>query len=550
MARLLTAMLALLGAGSAFGACIPSGTVDQFHPFIAVDPADKTTRVTGLTGFTVYRFRDAGAAAAMTTPTVQEPDAVNMPGVYRLLLDEDMTVAAGNDVEIMAFHVTQASMEPVTFAIELCRPKVTAGETLTVASGGATVATNNDKTGYALTQTFPTNFADLSITATTGRVDVAAVGGAAQTATNIGARLTGIEGPTFDSGADCLECVHDRGDAAWTTGAGTGLTPLASGTAQGGTVTTIQLAAGETFADDILGGAAVKLTGGTGAGQHAIILSYLGATDTATVHTQYANNQWITIPSTDTTYEIVPATVNVQAWNASGVNTNVQTAADIRTEMDNNSTQLAKLGTPAGASLAADIAALNDLDSTAVQAAANAALVANDLDHLLLTSYDPTTPPGASTSLLNQIIENDLGVVRFTANSLEQAPAGGGGSADWTTGERDEIRGRLGITGTTAVGGNTPTLARQSSIDALNDPSAVAIRDAIMDYVLDNSVTFEQAICHMQAVLLGAADFTTGAPDRTVFQNPGGTQPRVTITYGTDDGDRTSVVLSTIGCGS
>jgi hypothetical protein len=34
------------------------------------------------------------------------------------------------------------------------------------------------------------------------------------------------------------------------------------------------------------------------------------------------------------------------------------TAAQIRTEIDNNSTQLAKLGTPAGASLAADVAAV------------------------------------------------------------------------------------------------------------------------------------------------------------------------------------------------
>lgn len=39
-------------------------------------------------------------------------------------------------------------------------------------TSGVTVTTNNDKTGYSLTQTFPTNFADLSISVTTGLVDI------------------------------------------------------------------------------------------------------------------------------------------------------------------------------------------------------------------------------------------------------------------------------------------------------------------------------------------------------------------------------------------
>lgn len=42
----------------------------------------------------------------------------------------------------------------------------TSGRTITVdASGNLTVATNNDKTGYSLTQSFPSNFASLAITA-------------------------------------------------------------------------------------------------------------------------------------------------------------------------------------------------------------------------------------------------------------------------------------------------------------------------------------------------------------------------------------------------
>jgi len=116
---------------------IPSGVVDQVIFFVAVDATDLKTRETGLTTFTVYRARDTGAATAMTTPTVTELSAANMPGVYSLLLDEDMTIAAGNDSEEMIFHITQAAMAPVTRTIELYRPKITAGETVTAANGAA-----------------------------------------------------------------------------------------------------------------------------------------------------------------------------------------------------------------------------------------------------------------------------------------------------------------------------------------------------------------------------------------------------------------------------
>ena len=73
----------------------------------------------------------------MTTPTVNETDATNMPGVYELLLDEDMTIGAGNDSEEIALHITQASMAPVTRTVELYRPKITAGNTLDVTATGA-----------------------------------------------------------------------------------------------------------------------------------------------------------------------------------------------------------------------------------------------------------------------------------------------------------------------------------------------------------------------------------------------------------------------------
>jgi len=49
------------------------------------------------------------------------------------------------------------------------------------------------------------------------------------TGTTLPARFTGVEGATFATATDSLEAIRDRGDAAWTTGAGTGLTALANG---------------------------------------------------------------------------------------------------------------------------------------------------------------------------------------------------------------------------------------------------------------------------------------------------------------------------------
>jgi len=101
---------------------IPNGSTDRKIYFVAVDSTDLKTRETGLTTFTVYRSRNGGSGTAMSTPTIAELDSTNMSGVYSLLVDEDTTLGAGNDTEEMCFHITQASMAPVTRTIELYHP--------------------------------------------------------------------------------------------------------------------------------------------------------------------------------------------------------------------------------------------------------------------------------------------------------------------------------------------------------------------------------------------------------------------------------------------
>lgn len=68
-----------------------------------------------------------------------------------------------------------------------------------------------------------------------------------------------------------------------------------------------------------------------------------------------------------------------------------------------------------------------------VQSEVQDAIEANHLDHLLAADYNPASKPGVSTALLNELVESDAGVSRFTANALEQAPSGGGGGGGGTT---------------------------------------------------------------------------------------------------------------------
>lgn len=108
---------------------------------------------------------------------------------------------------------------------------------------------------------------------------------------------------TYDNTTDSLEALRNRGDAAWTTGSGTGLTAIASGTAQSATGTTLVLASGETFADDELIGSVVQITGGsTGVGQTQCIADNVGTTDTISFDVA-----WVTTPTGTITYEIAPS---------------------------------------------------------------------------------------------------------------------------------------------------------------------------------------------------------------------------------------------------
>ena len=86
----------------------------------------------------------------------------------------------------------------------------------------------------------------------------------------------------------------------------------ADGTAQGGSATTIQLAAAEAYADNVLKNRAVFIVSGTGMGEHACAKSNVGATDTVTVEAWSGPG---TAPDNTSKY-VVGGECSEAAWDA------------------------------------------------------------------------------------------------------------------------------------------------------------------------------------------------------------------------------------------
>ncbi len=119
----------------------------------------------------------------------KEVDATNFPGVYEIqIADARFNVANATQllVSVLATGIAPTFAEIQLVTVDLydtvrfgltALPNVASGSAgaiitsgtgtaqLNVASGNVTVGTNNDKTGYSLTQSFPANFSSLAITA-------------------------------------------------------------------------------------------------------------------------------------------------------------------------------------------------------------------------------------------------------------------------------------------------------------------------------------------------------------------------------------------------
>jgi hypothetical protein len=395
---------------------IPSGVTDQYIYFVAVDSTDLKTRETGLSSFTVYRSRDGAAAAAMTTPTINETDSSNMPGVYELLLDEDMTIGSGNDSEEMVFHITHAGMAPVTRVIELYRSKITAGYTLGVGADGDLLEVNT-LTGH---------------TAQTGD-NYARLG--APAGASIAADLV-----TIDNFVDDLESRLTATRAGYLDELGPTNIPA--------DLDAVLADTNELQSDDVPGLIAA-LNDLSAADVNAEVDTALADYDPPTKAELDSGLAGLNDPTAAAIADAVWDEDIVAAHNtadtAGALLDDVGTPSDFMADVSGLATSAAlsthdgKLDTVDGIvdDILADtnelqtddvpglIAALNDVSEAQVNAQVDAAIETYHLDHLLAVDYDPASKPGTATALLNELVENDSGVSRFTANALEEAPTGG-----------------------------------------------------------------------------------------------------------------------------
>jgi hypothetical protein len=163
------------------------------HVFILDSASTVGAGKTGLTNasVTMYYFRPADTTATSVTLSAgtlgtwssggfKEVDATNMPGVYEVgmpnavfaaTFNHSIVMIKGTGVAPVVLEYNLVSYDPLdTVRLGLTAlPNVAQGTSGAISTGNAsgqvTVATNNDKTGYSLTQTFPTNFSSLAITA-------------------------------------------------------------------------------------------------------------------------------------------------------------------------------------------------------------------------------------------------------------------------------------------------------------------------------------------------------------------------------------------------
>jgi hypothetical protein len=249
-------------------------------------------------------------------------------------------------------------------------------------------------------------------------------------------------------------------------------------------------------------------------------------------------------------------------------------AADAVSEIWSAGTRTLTAGTNIVLAKGTGITGFNDLSAAQVESEVNDALVALHLDHLLATDYDPASKPGVATALLNELVESDGGVARFTTNALEQGPGGGGsGSFPGTADEWTALKTILGV----PASGTTPEDPTAGILDTIRDDTSELQTDwanggrldllldavladtgtdgvvlssstlnAIADALLDRAAGVETNRTPRQAlrlILAAAAGKSSGAGTGTVtYRDTNDTVNRIVATA--TDGNRTAVTLN------
>lgn len=207
-----------------------------------------------------------------------------------------------------------------------------------------------------------------------------------------------------------------------------GLGAAHSGTAQAGASTSITLAAGASATDDIYNDAIVEITSGTGAGQAQRITAYNGTTKVATVE-----ETWITTPDNTSVYDVYPDAAPASGGGGAS-------ATDVRSVANGTA------------------------DSGTTTTLVDAARTEADTDYwvgcvLLITSGTisgqtrriTAFTPGTDTITVDTAFTQAVGTNTYEILATTYAEAPAAGSGDWTTAEKNQMRYRLQLDGTTAA---------------------------------------------------------------------------------------------------
>lgn len=267
-----------------------------------------------------------------------------------------------------------------------------------------------------------------------GAIDATAIAtdaiGAAEIAANAIAAAEIADGAIDEA---TIACSAGSFDALGISDCGTGQS--------GATSTTFVLRSAASFADDLLIGSTIFITGGTGAGQSRAITDYVSATDTATVET------WTTTPDNTSTYEIfgTAASTGGGGLDAAGVRAAIGMASA------NMDTQLGTIDTNVDAILVDTSTTLDDL--------------VDDLESRLGT---PSNLGGGATVAAN------LSDIEGQTDDIGVAGAG-------LTATDDAIMTRVGA----PVGASiSADIASVKTDTGTTIPAAVAVIDGIVDQLL------------------------------------------------------------------
>jgi hypothetical protein len=226
----------------------------------------------------------------------------------------------------------------------------------------------------------------------------------------------------------------------------------------------------------------------------------------------------------EVTVEFIPVSNDFATRAVSIVTSNLPTPADVLEVNSSSVTGVADFKADvSGLATSASIAALNDFDPAA-DTVANVTTVGS-VSGSVGSISGITFPTGFSSLTVSAVADGVWDEAQaghttvgtfgyYLDDQISGIPGGGGGGTDWTATEKNQIRYRLGVDGTTAAPSvNSPDLATQASVDIVDAnvdsilvdtgttiPGTIATVDANVDAILvDTGTTLPAQISGVEA---------------------------------------------------